>query len=400
MLKYRIISFLGLFLLLGLAWLISENRKNINRNALVWGLGLQFFFALLVLKTGIGRVMFNAARVAVGAVINCSDKGAEFLFGSLVNNSSIGAIVAFKVLPIIIFVSALTAVLYYLRVIQFFVKIMARIMHKTMKISGAESVGAALFVFLGIESVTAIKAYIREMTKSELFTLMCGFMATIATSVMATYASFGADPGHLLAASVMSAPAAIVVAKLMIPEGGTPRTLGEVRFDYTSPDSNVIEAAASGSYDGLKLATQIGAMLLSFIAIIWMLNSALGLLGTSFEKLAGYLFSPFAIIMGIPWEDSIKVGQLLGTKTVFNEFLAYIKLQELAGAGALSPRSIVISTYALCGFANFGSIAILIGGIGGVAANRKKDVAALGLKALAGGTIATFMTACFAGILI
>ncbi len=296
MLRYRIVSFIGLFLLVGLAWVMSENRKKVNRNVLIWGLCLQFIFALLVLKTVIGKTVFNAARIAVSAIINCSDKGAEFLFGSLVNDTGVGAIVAFKVLPIIIFVSALTAILYYLKVIQFFVKIMARMMHRTMKISGAESIGASLFVFLGIESVTAIKAYIKKMTRSELFTLMCGFMATIATSVMATYASFGADPGHLLAASVMSAPAAIVIAKLMIPETRKPQTMGEVKFNYKSPDNNIIEAAASGSYDGLKLAVQIGAMILSFIAIIWMLNSALGLVNTSFEKIAGYFFSCCLII--------------------------------------------------------------------------------------------------------
>jgi len=248
--------------------------------------------------------------------------------------------------------------------------------------------------------VTAVRAYIERMTRSELFTIMSCFMATIASSVMAAYASFGADPGHLLAASVMSAPAAVLIAKLMVPEKEIPDTLGEVKFEYKTGETNIIEAAANGAYDGLKLAARIGAMLMAFIAIIWMLDAALGWAGTSFEKIAGYVFSPLAIIMGVPPGDALKVGNLLGTKTVFNEFLAYLKLREMVSAGMLSERSVTIAVYALCGFANFGSIAILIGGIGGIAPSRKRDVARLGIKALIAGTLASFMTACIAGILI
>lgn len=397
---YRLISVGGMVVFFLLAWLLSENRRKVSWRLVGWGLVLQFLFALAILKTRAGHLIFEGARKGFGLIIGFSDKGASFVFGSLVTDLEIGAIVAFKVLPIIIFVSSLMGILYYFGIIQFFVRFAARIMHRTMGSSGAESLGAALMTFMGIESVTAIKTYIRKMTRSELFTVMTAFMSTIASSVMATYASFGAEPGHLLAASIMSAPAAIVIAKLMIPESEVPATYGGVRFEAEKSESNVVEAAASGASTGLTLALQIGAMLIAFVSLVWMIDAFFGLFHTSFARLAGYIFSPLAFLMGVPWEEAMSVGNLLGTKTVFNEFLAYLELKELIGTGALSPRSITISTYALCGFANFGSMAILIGGIGGIAPERKSEAATLGIKSLIAGTLACFTTATIAGILI
>lgn len=397
---YRLLSLAGIIVFIVLALLMSENRKLIKWRIIYWGVGLQVLFALIMLKTSVGSWIFNAVNILFYKLISFSDKGASFLFGQLVNDTNIGAVVAFKVLPIIIFVSCVVNILYFLGIMQFSVKIMAKVMHKTMKISGAESLVTALFIFMGIECITTVKAYIEKMTKSELFTLMSAFMATIASSVMATYVSFGVSPGHLFAASVMSAPAAVLISKVMIPESGTPETLGSVTFDYKSPENNVIEAAANGASDGLKLALQVGAMLIAFVGLIWMIDGILGLLGTSFEQIAGYIFSPFAFIMGVPLKDAHSVGQLLGTKTVFNEFLAYLKMKEMVEMNLLSARSIVISTYALCGFANFGSLAILLGGIGAIAPLRKSEAAKLGIKAIISGTLACFITACIAGIMI
>lgn len=397
---YKLQSLAGLIVILGLSYILSENKKAINLRIVIWGLGLQIIFALFILKTRVGFIIFEAAKIAVNTIIGFSDKGASFLFGKLVNDSNIGAIVAFRVLPIIVFVSALMGILYFFGIIQFFVKLMAKIMQRTMKISGAESLGAALLIFMGIESSTAIKEYIKRMTRSEIFTYMCAFMSTIAGSVMATYVSFGASAGHLLAASIMSAPAAVAVAKIMVPETETPQTLGYVKFEIEKKEVNIIEAAANGASIGVNLAIQIGAMLIAFVGLIWMIDGALKLVNFSLDKLFGYIFYPFAIILGVPVKDAYTVAQLLGTKTVFNEFLAYLKLQPLIQSSAISQRSIVISTYALCGFANFGSIAILIGGLAGIAPSKKSLVASLGIKSLIAGTFASFLTAIIAGFLI
>jgi CNT family concentrative nucleoside transporter len=397
--KYRLISLTGLFVFIGLSYLLSENRKKVSLKLIFWGIFLQFIFALFILKTKIGFILFDYIRIIVNSIIEFSDKGASFVFGNLVNDTNIGAIVAFRVLPIIIFVSSLSGILYYLGIIQLIVEFIAKIMQRTMKSSGAESFGAALLIFMGIESMTAIKIYIQKMTRSELFTIMTAFMATIASSVMVTYASFGADPGHLLTASIMSAPAAIIISKIMIPEIEVPVTTGKVKFITEKTDKNIIDAAANGASVGLQLALQIGAMLIAFISLIWLLNSIFGLFNTSFEQLMGYLYAPFAFLLGIPWNESIIVGKLLGTKTVFNEFLAYLQLKELIKSGVLSQRTIIITTYALCGFANFGSMAILIGGIGGIAPDKKGIVAELGIKSIISGTIACFMTATIAGLL-
>ena len=397
---YKLQSIGGLIIIFGLCYLLSENRKAIKLRIILWGIGLQFIFALFILKTSIGLNIFDIARRIVNKLITFSNQGAGFLFGKLVDDPSIGAIVAFQVLPIIIFVSALMGILYYFGIIQFFVKLMAKVMQHTMKISGAESLGAAFLIFMGIESSTALKEYIKKMTRSEIFCYMSAFMSTIATSVMAAYVSFGASAGHLLAASIMSAPAAIAVAKILIPETEKPKTMGSMTLEMEKKEANIIEATANGASTGVQLAIQIGAMLIAFVGLIWMVDGLLKYIGLSLDQILGYIFYPFALMLGVPIEEAYKVAQLLGTKTAFNEFLAYLKLQPYIQAGTLSARSIVISTYALCGFANFGSIAILIGGLSSIAPDKKSLIASLGIKALIVGTFASFLTAIIAGLLI
>lgn len=396
----RFVSLLGFFLFLSLAWAISENRDKVNLRLLIWGLGLQFLLAIIILKTRAGLLVFEGARLIMTGLLDFSDIGARFLFGSLVSNNSLGATVAFKVLPTIIFVSSLMGVLFYLRIIQVVVRAFARVMQRTMRASGAEALLAAMLVFMGIESTVGLKDYITSMTRSEIFTIMTCFLATIAGSVMAVYVSFGANAGHLLAASVMSAPASIVISKLMIPELEEPLTGRELGGILKSEDTNFIEAAANGALNGLKLAASIGAILMAFVALIGMLDYFLQYINTSFEMLGGYAFAPVAFIMGVPWADCLHVGQLLGVKVIFNEFLSYQKMGLLIDAGLLQERSRTIATYALCSFANFGSIAILIGAIGAICPERKKLAASLSLKALLAGLLASFMTASIAGILL
>ncbi|MBU1078348.1 MAG: NupC/NupG family nucleoside CNT transporter [Spirochaetes bacterium] len=393
-------SLAGLLILLIICFLLSEKRKSIKIRTILWGIGLQVLLAIIILKTSIGFMIFHGADKVFSTLIKFSDKGASFVFGSLVSDRTIGALIAFRVLPIIIYVSALMGVLYYFRIIQFFVKIMARIMYYSMKISGAESFGSALLIFMGIESSTAIKEYIKKMTRSELFTYISAFMATIASSVMLTYISFGASAGHLLAASIMSAPAAIAISKILIPETEKPETMQNVSLKIKKTESNMIEAVANGASTGAHLAIQVGAMILGFVGIIFLLDGLLGYAGLSLNQLFGYIFYPFALMIGIPVQEAPIVARLLGVKTVFNEFLAYHQLQSLIQTQALSARSIAISTYALCGFANFGSIGILIGGIGSIAPGKKSMVASLGIKALIAGTFASFLTAIIAGLLI
>ncbi|MBE9529495.1 MAG: NupC/NupG family nucleoside CNT transporter [Proteobacteria bacterium] len=396
----RFTGIIGLVLFVAIAWVFSENRRKIDWRIVVWGFALQILLALFILRTSLGLLVFDAARVVMTSLLDFTDYGSRFLFGSLVSDFEIGAIVAFKVLPTIIFVSSLMGVLYYLRIVSVVVRAMAWVMERTMKVSGAEALMAAMFVFMGIESTTAIKEYLRKMTRSELFTVMVCFMSTIAGSVMAVYVSFGASAGHLLAASVMSAPAAIAISKIMVPETEVPVTSGAMKESLKSSDVNVIEAAANGAADGLKLALTIGAMLLAFVALIGMLDYMLKFTGTSFATISGYLFMPVAWVMGVPWRECASVGELLGIKVLFNEFISYQKMQGMITAGGLSGRGAAIATYALCSFANFGSIAILIGGIGTVAPERKSLVASLSMKALLAGLLAGFMTASIAGVLL
>lgn len=397
----KLLGLAGLFVFLLIAWGLSSSRKSISWRLVAWGVGLQALFAVAILKTGPGLLVFDFARVVMTSVLDFTDIGSRFLFGNLTTDLNIGAVLAFKVLPVIIFVSSLMGILYYLRVIQLIVAGMAWVMERTMKASGIEAFMASVFVFMGIEAVSGAREYFRRMTASEVFAVMTAFMSTIAGSVMAVYASFGASPGHLLASSVMSAPAALVMAKLMLPETEKGRAKAEGNAVlFRSGDSNIIEAAANGASEGVKLAATIGAMLLAFVALIGMANHFLGLAGTSFEEISGYVFTPFAFLMGVPWEDCYKVGELLGIKIVFNEFISYQRMQGMIETGALQPRSIAIATYALCSFANFGSIAILIGGIGSIAPERKKEIARLSLRALAAGVLASFTTATIAGMLL
>lgn len=395
----RYISILGLLVFIALTWLMSENRRKVDWRLVAWGLGLQVVFALLILKTTPGEWLFDAARIAMTGLLNFSEVGAKFMFGRLATDQSLGALFAFRMLPVIIFTASLMGILYYFRVIQLMVKGLAHLMHKTMRSSGAETLSAALFVFMGIEAVTAIRTYLEKMTRSELFTLMTAFMSTIAGSVMAIYVSFGAEAGHLLAASVMSAPAAIALSKIMVPETKHPQTEEDAKLSLKIKYDNPIEAAADGAGQGLKLALSIGAMIIAFISLVALFNYPLKFIHTSFEQILGWIASPFALLMGVPLKEVPAVGQLIGIKTVLNEFIAYMKMQGMIQAGTLSPRSVMISTYLLCGFANFGSLAILIGGVGALVPDRKKEIVNLGLKSLIAGTLAKFMTATIAGLI-
>jgi len=397
----RAISLLGLVMMMAIAWAMSEDRRRVSWRIVGWGLGLQFAFALLVLRTGFGLVFFETVRSAFLLFTDATREGARFLFGTLTEDYQIGAIMAFQVLPVIVFVSALAGVLQHLGVIQVVVRGMAWLMRRTMKTSGAETFAASLLVFMGIEAVTSIRGYVRAMTRSELCTVLTTFMATIAASVMVVYASFGAKPGHLLAASLMSAPAAILISKLMVPETGSPETVGNAAIVIPVESHNVVDAAARGASDGLHLALNVGAMLVAFIGLVYLADRGMvAVTGVTLSHVMGWVFVPFAWLMGVAPDDVVTVAQLLGKKTVLNEFLAYADLKPLIEQGAISQRSITIATYALCGFANPGSLGIMMGAATALMPERRGEVAALGLKAFVGGTLAAFMTACVAGIIV
>lgn len=402
----RTISGFGILVLLGLAWLLSDNRKKMDVRVIIGGITLQFLLALLILKTDVGQLFFLWSKNFITTVIEMSDAGAEFLFGASYQDHFF----AFKVLPTIIFASTLSYVLFYLGILQKVVEALAWVMKKVMNISGAESLVTAANVFIGqTEAPLFIKPYLRTMTSSEVMVMMTGGMATVAGGVLAAYVGFGVSPGHLLAASLMSAPAAIVIAKILCPETESSPTMGSVKVSFKSEDVNIFEAACNGASEGLKLALNVGAMLIAFIALVKLVNVGLGEVGSllgmdlSLEIILGRLFQPLAFIMGVPWSESYLVGQMLGTKVVTNEFLSFIQLKEYidgAKVGQLSQRSITICTYAFCGFANFSSIAVQIGGIGALEPHRKQDFARHGFRAMIGGTLAAFMTACIAGVLL
>ncbi len=403
----RLISVFGLLTMIAIAFSLSSSRKDIKWKTIIMGIILQVVFGLFILKTPFGKDIFDAAKEWFNAILGYTAEGSKFIFGNLSNPGKFGFIFAFMVLPTIIFMSSLMSVLYHVGIMQKVVQFTAKIMMKFMGTSGAESLSSAANIFVGqTEAPLVIKPFVNTMTKSELMALMTGGMATVAGGVLAAYVGMGIDAGHLLAASVMSAPAALVCAKLMVPETEQSVTEGKINIDLPKTSANIIDAAAEGAGQGLHLALNVGAMLLAFIALIAMFNGIImwfgGLIGfpqLSFELIIGYLFSPFAFLMGVPWSECFDVGVLLGKKTVVNEFVAYLDLQEAIKNG-LSERSRTIATYALCGFANFSSIAIQIGGIGGLAPNRRQDLARLGMKSLIAGTLACFMTACIAGIFI
>jgi len=415
----------GLAVLIGITWLFSNNKRAVDWKLVATGVALQIGFAAIVLLVPGGRDVFDWLGQAFVKVLSFVNEGSSFIFGSLMDVKSYGFIFAFQVLPTIIFFSALMGVLYHLGVMQLVVRAMAWAITKVMRVSGAETTSVCASVFIGqTEAPLTVRPYISKMTQSELLTMMIGGMAHIAGGVLAAYVGMlgGGDPvqqafyaKHLLAASIMAAPATLVVAKLLVPETGTPLTRGTVKMEVEKNTSNIIDAAAAGAGDGLRLALNIGAMLLAFIALIALVNAPLTWFGevtglaaaighpTNLSTIFGYLLAPVAWVIGTPWVDATTVGSLIGQKVVINEFVAYTELSrivtgQVAGV-SLSKEGALIATYALCGFANFSSIAIQIGGIGGLAPERRHDLAKFGLRAVLGGSIATFMTATIAGVL-
>ncbi|HEU0138822.1 MAG TPA: nucleoside transporter C-terminal domain-containing protein [Bryobacteraceae bacterium] len=405
----RFTGLLGIAIILATAYLFSTNRRAIRPQLLLWGLGLQFVVAFLVLRTGFGW-LFQAASTGVNALLEFAETGSQFVFGPLgAKSGPFGVVFAFQVLPIVIFIASFFSILYYFGVMQIFVRAMAVVMQRVMGASGAESTNVAASIFMGqTEAPLTVRPFLAGMTQSELFTIMTSGMAHVSGAVMAAYVKIaGVDIKHLLTAVIMTAPATILLAKMLMPETEKPETAGNVKIDVERPGVNVIDAAARGAGEGLHLALNIGAMLIAFLALIAMANGILGWvhslpwmgwLPPTLQQIFGYIFSPVAWVLGVSWKDSMAIGNLLGTRLVLNEFVAFLELAPLREQ--LDPRSFVIATYALCGFANFSSIAIQIGGIGALAPSRKSDLARLGLKAVAAGTMANFMSACIAGMLL
>ena len=398
----RLLSLVGLVVIMGIAYLLSTNRRAIRGKTVFWGLTLQLAFALFVLKTAAGQTVFAWAGAKVNRLLQFSFVGSQFVFGKLGlpgGGDSIGFIFAFQVLPTIVFIAALFAILYYLGVMQVIVTLFARVMTRLMGASGAESLNAAAGVFMGqTEAPLTVRPYLNTMTESELLCVMTSGMAHISGGIMGAYIAFGVEAKHLLAAVIMTAPGTILLAKMMVPETEQPETAGTVRLVVARTDANVIGAAARGTGEGLNLALNVGAMLISFLALVALINAILGKFGLQLETILGYPFGVLALLMGVPAKDALVVGNLLGTRTVLNELIAYSQLGPLKSS--LDPRSFTIATYALCGFANFSSIGIQIGGIGALAPERRNDLARLGLRALLAGTFANFMTACIAGLLL
>ena len=398
---------IGIGALLGIAYLLSENKKAINYRTVLWGLGLQFIFALLILKTPIGRPLFSYIDKIINRLIGFADKGTEFVFGSQIENVGFHPAfesLAFRLLPTIIFFSALISILYHYGIIQFVIKFFSRVMEKTMRTSGAETLSVSANIFVGqTEAPLMIRPYVSGMTKSELVAVMVGGFATAAGGVLAIYAKWldgiPGIAGHLMSASVMSAPAALVIAKIIYPETEQTESISsERKSDQASV--NAMDALGTGTVVGLKLAVNVGAMLISFISIIALLNYFLAIFGFSIESVLGLIFSPLAWTMGIPWNECDTVGSLMGKKIVFTEFVAFSDLKLLIDNQQISEKAAIIASYALCGFANFGSIGIQLGGIGGIAPERRKDIAQLISKAMIGGALASWLTATLAGILL
>jgi CNT family concentrative nucleoside transporter len=391
-----------------MAFILSNNRRQINYRIIAWGLSLQFIFGILILKTPLGKPLFGFFDKVITKLISFSDAGSDFLFKSLVPGVGYHEAMvnfAFRALPTIIFFSSLMTVLYHFGVIQFIVKWISRIMQKSMGTSGSETLSVAANIFVGqTEAPLMIRPFIRTMTQSELMAVMTGGFATVAGGVLALYVIWLKDipgiAGHLLAASVMSAPAAMVVAKIIYPETDHSETSGDLNIIIEKPDSNAMEALGRGATEGLKLAANVAAMLVAFVALIAMINYFLTFADTSLQGILGFIFRPLAWAMGISWEEAQMVGVLMGEKITLTELIAYSDLRDLRLEQAISDRTAIIASYALCGFANFGSIGIQLGGIGGMAPERRKDLAALAIKAMLGGALASWMTASIAGILI
>jgi len=408
-------GFLGIIILLGIAFLISNNRSLINYKIIIWGLGLQWTFALLILKTPIGKPVFSFLDKAISKLISFSDSGSDFLFTSFIPGVGFDSALinfAFRALPTIIFFSAFMSVLYYYNIIQIIIRFISIIMQKTMKTTGPETLSVAANIFVGqTESPLLIKPFINKMTKSELMAVMVGGFATVAGGVLAIYVKWLTNipgiAGHLLAASVMSAPAALVIAKIIYPEKNAINNTDTIKITIENKNSNAIESLSNGAIDGLKLAGNIAAMLIAFISIIALLDYSIEFIFTLFgfnnislDEILGLIFQPLAWSMGVPWNESSIVGTLMGKKIVFTELIAYADLKEILILDKISERTAIICSYALCGFANFGSIGIQLGGISGIAPNRKKDLSKIVFKAMIGGALASWLTATIAGILI
>ena len=405
---------LGAVVILAIAVAFSTNRRAIRWSVVAWGLSLQIVFAIIVLKTTAGERVFTTLGAYITRLLGFAGVGSAFVFGALGDSSvwskvmtgALGpsgaqqaSLFAFQVLPTIIFIAALFAILYYFGVMQVVVRAFAVLMHRVMGASGAESLNVAASIFMGqTEAPLTIRPFLPEMTQSELMTVMTSGMAHVSGGVMAAYILFGIEAKHLLTAVIMTAPGTIMMAKMLVPEVESPKTMGSVKLEVETTDVNVIDAAGRGTGEGLHLALNVGAMLISFLALIALLNALLGLVHLSLPQIFGWVFAPVAWSMGVPWRDAGVVGNLLGTRMALNEFVAYSQLGPLKGS--LDPKSFTICTYALCGFANFSSIGIQIGGIGALAPNRRHDLARLGLRAMFAGTLANFMTATIAGFLL
>src|SRR6186713_74169 len=410
----RLQPLVGLALIGLIAYSLSTNRRAIKVRTIAWGFGLQLAFALIVLKTAVGQRTFEVLGEKIRLLLGFAAVGSSFVFGPIGNqpvwarvmNSALGpeganygVIFAFQIAPTIIFIAALFAILYYFGIMQLVVRLFALVMNKVMGASGAESLNVAASIFMGqTEAPLTVRPYLPRMTQSELMTVMTSGMAHISGGIMAAYILFGIEAQHLLTAVIMTAPGTLMMAKIFVPETQVPETMGTVKLEIERTDVNVIDAAGRGTGEGLALALNVGAMLISFLALVALINAMLGYVPLAMQQIFGWVFSPIAWAMGVPWHDAGVVGNLLGTRMALNEFVAYSQLGPLKAS--LDPKSFTIATFALCGFANFSSIGIQIGGIGALAPNRRHDLARLGLRAMFAGTLANFMTATIAGFLL
>ena len=405
----KLTGILGIITLLGIAYSLSNNRKEIKIRIVAWGIGLQILFSLIILKIPFIKSQFGELDQLFKQLVSFSDAGSNFLFQSFIPGVGYHEAMvnfAFRALPVIIFFSSLIAVTYHFGIIQFLVKWMARLMEKTMGTSGAETLSVSANVFVGqTEAPILIRPFINHMTKSELMAVMTGGFATAAGSVMALYViwlhNIPGIAGHMMAASIMSAPAALVMAKIIYPEIEESKTSGDLNIQIKKQDINAMDALGRGATDGLKLAANVAAMLIAFISIIAMINFILNYyFGTTMQELMGIMFQPLAWSMGVPWNEAKIVGSLMGEKIVLTELIAYSNLSEIINNGEISQRTAIIASYALCGFANFGSIGIQLGGIGGMAPQKRKDLSTIAFRAMIGGALASWLTATIAGILI
>lgn len=405
----RLVSVGGALVMLGLAFAACRDRKAISKRAVLWGVAAQWVIGLLLLRVAAGRSALETASQGVTTVLQKSYEGSAFVFGGLGaqggGETNLGVIFAFQILPTIVFVASLFSILYYLGVMQIIVRGLAWVMVRTMGTSGAESLAVGASIFMGqTEAPLTIRPFLAKLTESELFLVMVAGMASVSGAILGAYVSIGKIPiENLLTAVAMTAPISVVMAKLVVPESETPLTAGKVDVDIPQTDANLLDAASSGASEGMKLALNVGAMLIAFIALVALCNAFLEVFSVggaplTLERVFGWLFMPLAFLMGVPYEEAFEVGTVLGTRTVVNELVAFDVLREVSGS--LSARSRSIATFAITGFANVSSIGILIGGLGGLVPERKHDIARLGVRALLAATLANFSSACVAGALL